>query len=360
MIFRRYLLRELYTTWVLWMIALLLVLFSVVAAKTFKQIDIQALELSTWVRLFGINGLRYFPYLLAIATYLAIFNTSSRYWHDGEIWVWRNIGVTPALLLRNLTVYLLPLTLLIAFFSFWLVPWSFRQGALEQLAMARTPFTRFSQTSQFLRFPSGLTVRIEGKNAVNKQDANTVFVFRERGQGTDTEYSSIWAKSAELEPQNERVVLALNEGVLKQYRASDIAPKLDMSFKRFHYVFSLPNPKLSDNPRWMPITQLWNATTSKQLNTITAEFFWRLSFPLHVLIVSWMGWSLGRHNSRAGQSANILSLILIDQLYLNIINLLQKNFEKGQLHLGINFSLALALHGIFAYAAWRLWLRQSK
>lgn len=347
--------------------ALTLVLFSVVAAKTFSQIDAQALDIVTWVRLFGINGLRYLPHLLAIATYLAAFNTSTRYWQDGEIWVWRNAGVTPVVLLKQLALYIIPLSLGIALFSGWIVPWSYQQGALEQLAMARTPFTHFSETGRFLRFPSGLTVRIEGKTSETgktnsaHEAANSVFVFRETGLGAQTQHASIWAKSAQLEPQNERVALTLKDGALKQYRALDTEPKVDMRFKALHYFFALPNTELDDNPKWMSWPRLWT-THNRAPNiqyAIWAERFWRLSFPLHVLIITWIAWSLGRHNTRSGQSAHILSLILIDQLYLNLIDLLQTSIGKGQLSL-LGSNSAWMLHALFAFAAWHLWLRQSR
>src|SRR5207253_994702 len=63
MIFRRYLLRELFSAWMLWMMVLTLALISIVAAKTFNQIDIRSLDWVVWGRLFCINGLRYLPYL---------------------------------------------------------------------------------------------------------------------------------------------------------------------------------------------------------------------------------------------------------------------------------------------------------
>ncbi len=369
MIFQRYLLRELFSTWALWMMALTLVLFSVVAAKTFKQIDVQALDLITWIRLFGINGLRYLPYLLGIAAYLAAFNTSTRYWHEGEIWVWRNAGVTSALLLRKLGLFIVPMSLGIAILTAWAVPWSYRQGAIEQLAIARTPLTRFSEAGRFLHFPSGLTVRIEGKKTNNAEasqhDAHSVFVFRESVTGNQVQDSSIWAKSAQLEPQNERVILTLNEGILKQYQihgtAGFIKPKVDMRFKSLRYLFSLPDTTLNDNPKWMSTSQLWisNKNPPRLKSGIQAERFWRLSFPFHVFIITWIAWSLGRHNTRSGQSAHVFSLILLDQLYLNLINLVQSNLNNGRWDMS-GLLVGLLLHAAFTFVAWTLWLRQSR
>jgi lipopolysaccharide export LptBFGC system permease protein LptF len=378
MIFRRYLLRELFGTWLLWSMALALILLSIVATKTFNQIDIQALDWMTWSRLFLINGLRYFPHLLAIATYLAVFNTSTRYWSEGEIWVWRNAGLTSRVLLQQLSFYILPMTVMMFFLSCCVVPWSYQQGALQQLAIARAPLTRFSQAGQFLRFPAGLTVRVEGKTSgkslsvasraptpasagSSNEQAQSVFVFRESGKGNALQHASIWAKGAVLDPVENKVVLTLKEGVLRQYRALDTAPKLVMRFNALRYFFSLPNSGLDDNPKWMAWSRLWrfDSTSLSVHRSAQAERYWRLSFPTHVFLMSMMAWCLGRHHSRSGQSAHLLSLILIDQLYLNLVNVFQDMIEKGNASWP-SLELGWLLHGGFIAVAWVMWVRQSR
>ncbi|TCJ19526.1 LPS export ABC transporter permease LptF [Parasulfuritortus cantonensis] len=293
--------------------------------------------------------LRFLHILLALALFIGVLLTFSRYWQDSEMVIWSGAGLSPLAWIPSVLRLSVPITLIIGTLSLALNPW---------LAQQRTEYENY------------LTVKKDeaadltpGLFAETQRGTRVYFVESLKERGPDVR--NIFIQS---EDQGRTGIVVANQGSVQQMPNGDrflvldtgrryegIPGQADYRVADFlHYGFRLDPAKVKTKtapPRERDTAYLLaNPSPGNQ-----AELAWRIGTPISALMLSLFAVPISFINPRAGRSLNILLAILLFTLYINVVSLSQSWVSHGSLGAGASLALVhgMALALLVASYWWR-------
>jgi lipopolysaccharide export system permease protein len=146
--------------------------------------------------------------------------------------------------------------------------------------------------------------------------------------------------------------------VLKNGRRYQGVPGHDdfqsMEFERYSMRVATKGPKLGTE---LQVDEMSTPALLAIPNQFTlAEFFYRISAPIMVLVLMLLAIPLGFVNPRAGSSANLMLALLIFFTYNNLTKVAEASIKQGKMSFALTW-WPLHLAGLLAAAAlfaWRL------
>lgn len=345
----RYILKEVTLSWLAVTVVLYAILFSQQLAQVLGQAAERGYPKEIILTLIGLMSLQNGTLLLPVGVLLGIALAFGRLYHDSEMAALQACGIGLGRLLRPVSVLTLMVTVLCAWAVLNLAPSAFaRAQALQKAALQAAEFGLL-EPGKFHSFAHGSAVfYAESSDA----DGTLHRVFVERK--TDDHVEVMVADRARhlISSDGSVHTLVLYDGerfdgspgrpAMRRVRFAEhgIPVRLDAAVGGFTRVEARSTADLRGDP----------SAAAK------AEYQWRLSLPMMVVVLSLLALPLAGLQPRQGRYARIGVVILVFFIYSNLLSAARTWLEKGAVPVDVGM---LWPHAIMLTAALVLWWRRS-
>lgn len=314
--------------------AILLVIFSV---RTLGTAALGEISVSAILPFIAFAYLRFLHILLALALFVGVLLTFSRYWQDSEMVIWSGAGLSPMAWFLPVLRFAGPIAAIIGLLSLVINPW---------LAQQRTVYEDYlsTLTEEAANLAAGVFAETQGGRRVyfveslkeHGPDVRNIFIQSEEQGRTGVVVAS--QGKVETMANGDRFLVLQDgrryEGVPGQadYRTVDFA----------RYGFRLDPAQIKARaapPRELDTAYLLSHPTP----TNQAEWVWRIGTPISALMLALFAIPISYFNPRAGRSFNILFAVLLFTLYVNVVSLSQSWVGNGALSAAASLIL---VHGL--------------
>ena len=355
MIFRRSLVRELTATAIGLFVVLAAILFTNLVLRLLGQAAGGAVAPEGILALLGFAALVRVNILLAVALFLTVLLTLSRWYRDSEMIVWMTSGQSSTALLKPIMWFSAPFLVAIVALSLFLSPWAeMRKLEFERQLETRDELS-FITPGLFREFKSArLVVFIE---SINTFDGTIRNVFLHSID--DEKDSTTVARAARLEEGADGTRYV----VLENGRRYEGAPGTsDFRVVEFERLARVIKPAVASalpmTRKAIPIEVIALAEGDAE----RAELFWRVSVPILAFVLTLLAIPLAHVTPRLGRTFNLFSAAFIYFSYTNCINIVQSLIAQGKigfwaglliphatalLVVYLLFRHQLAVHGLF-------------
>ena len=306
--------------------------------------------------LVGFNMIRDVPLILSLSLFLAIILAISKLYKDSEAIVMNSLGVGD----KHFMVLIQPVVLFIFIFILFLttvaVPWSKQQRSMIMDRSENASEFSFIKEGEFQEFKNGELVFYASKvkNIKNsaKQDMEEIFIYAESSGNPIITLASQAQKYTD--PSSKSVYLRLKDGTRYHGFPSDKNKKI-LNFDQYDLQIIDGSRQRSANVltkiESKPTLDILFSSNNKEI----AEWQWRLSQPISVLILSLFGILLGKSSPRGGKNLGVLTGILVFIIYNNALLVAKSSLERGDLSpiVGLWSVHLLALLVIVIFYAYR-------
>lgn len=299
----------------------------------------------------GFTLLYFLPVLLSVSLFIGALLTLMRYWRDSEMAIWFNAGMSLADWIRPLLMFAMPMILILALLTNFLIPWALNQKETYKSELASRDDTSAIAPGVFAESSRGDRVYfVENLNPLTGTIGNVFMQSRDSGK-----VGIVVAKEGHQEKIGDGTrYLLLNKG-----RRYEGAPgKQEYRIVNFeHYWIRLD-----------PVEVKAQETRARQIGTISllsdkanivgakGEIASRLNIVLSTVILVLLSIPLSYVNPRANRSYGLVSGILLYFIYNNLMSIGQTWVTQGKAGLvsGMLFAHLLPLIGLLGFFAYRL------
>ncbi|MEW5756538.1 MAG: LPS export ABC transporter permease LptF [Pseudomonadota bacterium] len=315
MIIKRYIRKELVTTFA----AVFLVLMLVVAGQSFVRAMGAAAEgdmpADLVYKLLAIRISGTLGELLPLAWFMSLLLAFGRMNQDNEMTVIAATGVSFQRILRFIALPVLLFTLLVGAISFLVKPWSEEYNyRLRDEAKARNEITGV-RAGGFNEINKGERVFYVEALSEDRLRMQNVFIQGSEGNGDKIDLFTAPSSRQDVDPQTGERFLVLENG----YRYEIDRSKGDYKFYEYQEAaVRLEKPEVTPEDRGrraLSIAKLWASDNIAD----KAELQWRISLPLSVLLLTVLGMLLSQGSPREGRTAKVFVAIMIYVFYVNIM-----------------------------------------
>lgn len=345
----RYVLREVALSW----LAVTGVLYAILITQQLAQVLGQAAERGypkeIILILIGLMSLQNGTLLLPVGVLLGIALALGRLYHESEMAALQACGVGPGRLLRPIGLLAIGVTVVCAWAVLQLAPGAFaRAQALQRAAIQAAEFGLL-EAGKFHSFAHGTTV-FYAESADGDGTLRKVFVQRraedhvevmlaDRARHVITEDGALHTL---VLYDGERFDGSPGNPVMRRVRFAEHGIPVRMD--------SAAGGKVRVESR--ATQDLWHDGSLEAI----AEFQWRLSLPLMVLILALLAIPLSELAPRQGRYARVGLVILLFFIYSNLLSAARTWLEKGAVSPTVGLWWP---HGIALLLAAILWWRRS-
>ena len=323
MIFQRSLIREfsliaISVVGVLLAILLTRLLIELLGKAASGLVDPQAV-----IALIGFGVLKYLPILLGIAVFIAVLLALTRSYRDSEMTVWFSSGLSIAAWIGPVLRFAVPVAIVTALLSLVAAPWSQAQSteyrrlleSRDEISAVRPGEFQESRSSDRVFFVDQLSQRDDVVNNIfvqSSQNGRLGVMVAQKG----------YVQTAQ---NGDRFVVLTNgrryEGTpgTLDYRTVD--------FDRYSIRIE-PREAKREAPETaaMSTLELLSHPNPEKLS----EFYWRLAFPIAVIMMALFAIPLAFVNPRTGRSWNLVMAVLVYALYNNLLSIFQAWTKSGR------------------------------
>jgi lipopolysaccharide export system permease protein len=302
------------------------------------------------------NMIRDIPLILSLSLFLAIILAVSKLYKESEAIVMNSIGISDKHFMVFIQPVVLPIFIFILLLTTLVTPWTKQQKSMIMDNHDNTSEFAFIKQKQFQNFKGGDIVFYANKveDSDNNEDAKQVmeevFIY---AMASDEPIITLAKKAQKYtNSQTKGTYLRLKDGVRYHGFPTDVNKRI--------LNFDLYDLQIADGERQQ--SEVSNTKTESQSSIDLlfsdnpkdmAELQWRLSQPLSVFILSFLGVLLGKASPRGGKNLGLLFGIAIFILYNNALLVAKSALEHGEtsawvglwwVHL-LMFGLILTLYG---------------
>ncbi len=331
----RYINRELLRTLIGVAIVLYLIFLSNKVVRFLGDVASGELPGSYLLILTALVSIRYLIILTPLAFYISILMFFGRLYRDHEMASLAACGVGTGRLYRPIFMIAIPLSIMIAILSFYLVPWA----ASYEAVLAR----QFAKNMEFTGISPG-KFHVSGERIIyleamspDRTEMRNVFIqtkYKERSIMMVAETAHM-----EVDADTEERLLVLVNGSRYEGDPGETDYR-QMNFSRHSLRVASSKKTISpSSTEAMTTLELINLGSLKAW----AELQWRLAIPLSILMLAFLAVPLSRINPRQGQFGKLFVGILVYVVYINMIAV-SKSWvvsEKIPLYIGISW-----VHGL--------------
>jgi lipopolysaccharide export system permease protein len=356
-IISRYLIKEVVIT----LIGVTAVLFMIFLSGQLVTLYTMAasgnLEVKDILTTLGLQSIANLVFVLPLSFYIAILLAFSRLYRDNEMVVLQACGISQWRVLRSILGFALLFALFIAFLSLYVVPWSESQTESKQ----RSTLESLS-AGRFKELTKG-----EGVVYVQEYDPNSLqmkkIFMQHRVRHEDSQDDSIISATNGYRMVDKKTgdqFLVLENG----FRYEELGKSKHTAVIQFekHGVRvdeDINKPKVELQQHAMPTLLLLKRGTGPD----HAEFQWRVSTALLIIVLAMLGIPLSRSSPRQGRYAKLALALLIYIIYTNLLNVSRAwlNHESVSVWVGmwwvhlLGVVLALAMFVHWKPLLYRFW-----
>lgn len=329
MIIFRYLAKEVFSTFIVISLILLLIFLSNRFAHYLALAAAGKLVVLQLVHLMILEVPQLFSLIFPLSFYLSILLVYGKLYADSEMVVLSACGLSQKQLLKMTFGLSLIVAIPVMVFSLWINP--IVANTRDQL-LARISATSMLQTllpGRFQQTRSANQIFYIESMSNDRQSLKNIFVAE---RAKDDSWTVMEAKDGRYitDPMTKDHFVVAQDG----YRYEGIPG--DKNFTLYHFGeygvrLNMPVSFVRDSQiDSVPTLQLWRQSSSHNLD-YRAELQWRLALPLCVFILTLIAFSLSHVAPRAGRFAKLFPAILIYIIYANFMIVGQDWVSQGQI-----------------------------
>jgi len=323
----RYLIRDLYKTFIGVLLVLVLILFAnnlvfaldkIISGKVSRDVLWQLMQFEIFEML---------SLIMPPAFYFGILVSLGRLYRDSEMIAMQMSGISNLAIYRTYLIGSIPVVLLVGMISFYVMPWA--KQSIEIIQMdSRTKDSRITalETGRFQEFKGGEIVFFAASAGANKGEIRDVFIQNNRGE----QPAIITAKEGYqlYDPENKGQYMVLKDG----YRYLGQPGLNTFSVSKFYEygirIRTVDNEsgELKLPAKARPFSQIWG---SDQFDN-RAEMQFRFAIPLSVLALTFVAVPLSRSMPRQGIYGRLFVAFVVYFLIMNLMKLADKWMDKGE------------------------------
>lgn len=281
--------------------------------------------------LVGFNMIRDVALILSLSLLLAIILSVGKFYKDSEAIVMNSLGLGD----KHFMVFIQPLVIFIFIFVLLLttvvVPWSKQQRDLIMARSENASEFSFIKEGEFQEFKNGDIIfyasKVSDSDNAKEQNMKEIFIYTL----INNEPVIILAEQARkyTNLNTNSVYLRLKNGVRYQGFPLDENKKI-LNFNL--YDLQVIDGKVQRSIS--TVTKVESKSTfellfSSKLTEI-AEFQWRISQPLSILILSVLGVLLGKTSPRSAKNLGVLVGVVVFIVYNNVLLIAKSALERGE------------------------------
>lgn len=304
--------------------------------------------------LISFNMIRDIPLILSLSLFLAIILTVNKLYKSSEAVVMNSLGLGDKHFMLFMQPVVLPIFVFVLLLTMLVVPWSTTQKSIiMERSDNASEFTLIKQ-KEFQEFKNGNIVfyasKVEGIDNSEKQKMEEVFIYT----SVDDEPVITLAKQAKkyTNPKTHSTYLHLQNGV-RYYGFLSEANKKVLGFNLYDLQIidgeSLPDTNISKEES-QTMMDLFYSDNSKDI----AELQWRLSQPLSILILSFLGVLLGKTSHKGGKNLGVLFGVGFFIIYNDVLLMARSSLENGKVFMlgglwGVHLLVFIFILLLYAY-----------
>lgn len=321
----RYIVRETLQTWLAVTLVLMLILLSNRLAQLLARAVAGEIDGGLVFHLLALKAISFLSLLAPMSLYLAFMLMFGRLYRDSEMAALGACGVGPARMYRSLFFVAVPVTVLVTALSFWVGPWASAKGdEVRALAENSTDSTALSP-GRFRETPdrNGI-IYVEKVNQEAGRVENVFIRLNRRGEPLmlSSESATQW-----IDPDSKDRFIIFKNGYRYDGNPSEEGFKI-IHFKEHAILLQEADPLASVKQERTSIPS--SALLGSDKPELNAEFHWRLSSPVSVVLLTLLALPLAKANPRQGRYGKVVIAILIYILYSNLMGIARAWLESSK------------------------------
>jgi lipopolysaccharide export system permease protein len=332
-IISRYLLKSLVVFFLAIFFVIGLIVFGNQFVLTVQESIEHGIPIQELMPIVGFNMLRDLPIILSLSFFLSIIISISQFYKNSEAVVMNSFGMGDKSFIRLIQPLVIFLFLLVFSLTIYAVPWAKQQKSFAEDETVNASEFSFISEGKFESFKNGKIVFYASESSqidnAGEQNMEEIFIY------VSNETSPIVVLASEAtkytDSNNDSIYLRLKDGVRYEGLPGDKNVNiLDFDLYDLEIVSGEVQKSLSN------FSKIEEKTSIDLLieggNLANAEIQWRLSQPISILILSFIGVLLAKTSPRSGKGINLLFGIIIFMLYNNGLLVAKNSIESGQLN----------------------------
>jgi len=345
----RYVLREVAQAWLAVTGVLLVILVSNELAQILGQAAERGYPRGVILDLIGLTSIQNLTVLIPVGMLIGIVLALGRLYHESEMAAVRACGVGPGRLLRPIGLLAAAVTVLLSWIALSAAPQAFaRAQDIKREALRSAEFGTL-EPGKFHTFAGGSAV-FYAESSDPDGTLRRVFLERRSPDGVEV----VLADRARHVVQEDGALhlIVLYDG--ERYDGGAGLPVLRrVRFAEHGIPVRLGAPDTGPaRVETRPTLDLWRDPAPDA----QAEFQWRVSLPLMVVILALLAIPLAELHPRQGRYARIGVVILVFFIYVNVLSAARTWIEKGWLATNVGLWW---VHALVLVLALFLWWRQA-
>ena len=355
-ILAKYLIRNVLMIMAAVFIILDLVIFGNQLVSVIKESLEKGIPIADLLPLVGFKMIRDVPLVLSLSLFLAIILAISKSYKDSEAVVMNALGIGD----KHLMVFIQPVVIVIFIFILFLttvaVPWSKQQRSMIMDRSENSSKFSFIKEGEFQEFKGGDIVfyasKVKNIDGESTQNMEEIFIY------TLVDNQPIITLAAEAQKytdiKTKSVYLRLKDGTRYHGFPSEVNKKI-LNFDQYDLQIINGEKRQSTNTETKteskPTLDIIFSSDTREI----AEWQWRLSQPISVLILSIFAILLGKTSPRGGKNLGVLAGVIVFIIYNNALLIAKSSLERGDTLpiIGLWWVHLLVLLIIFVFYAYR-------
>ncbi len=345
----RYLIREVLLTLLGTVLVLVAIMLSNRLAGFLSKAAAGDLAREAILMLLGLQALRLLVVLVPVSFLLAVLLTLGRWYRDNEMTALAACGFGPGAVYRALFSLAVPLALVLAVVSLYLLPMAMAmEFDLRVRARQEAELSVFSAGAFREVGDSGHVVYVE---SVDRDDGEIRRVFIQSRQGDATAITTAVRGRQEVDPESGARYLVLDDGQRFEDATGGGGGYRSVRFERLALrVDKPPAARSALRQEARPAADLLASGDPGAL----AELHGRVGGPLSVLVIAFVAPLLAHANPREGRYGRVIAGVLLYVIYLNLLGVGQAWVEHGSVPASVGLWW---VHGLVLAVGAVLWLR---
>jgi len=322
---------------VLIFLAILLIFSLIIFGNQFVSIAQKAVKhgipLPELMPLMGFNMIRDLPIILSLSFFLSVVISISQLYKNSEAIAMNSFGIGEKNFLNFIKPLVILIFIIIFMLSMYIVPWAkYQKSVTEDITVNASEFTFISE-GKFESFQNGKIVFYASESSLDdnegEQNMEEIFIHLSNESTPTVVLASEATKYKDS--KSESIYLRLRDGVRYEgLPGNGNVNILDFDSYDLEIVSGEVQKYISNFTKIESRSSIDLLLEGGVLSH--AEIQWRLSQPISIMILSFIGVLLGRASPRTGKGVNLLFGIIIFMLYYNILLVAKNSVESGQLN----------------------------
>jgi len=320
----RYLIRELYKTFLGVTVVLVLIIFANNFVLSLEKIVLGQFSSDALIQLMSFELLEMVNFIIPPAFFFAILISLGRLYRDSEIIAMQASGVGPQVFYKSYLIGAIPVIILTLLMVLYTLPWAHYSMAQLEASQDRDNTTFASiEVGKFQEIQNGETVFFAASEGDEPGELRDVFI-QDRRNG---KLGIISAKEAYqlIDQETEQHYLVLKNG----YRYTGEPGQNTYTSSSF-YEYGIRIRQLEQRQAKVPVKALSTSELFQSDNPLhRMEMQFRYSIPLAVLALTFLAIPLSRSMPRQGIYGRMLVAFLVYFTFMNVHKVAEKWMEDG-------------------------------